>query len=40
LLQFEIVTPVTAASMHRTAKYFITLHQNVLHRLWQLSVPN
>jgi len=24
VLQFEIVTPVTAALMHRTAKYFIT----------------
>jgi len=24
LLQFEIVTPVTAALMHRTAEYFIT----------------
>jgi len=24
LLQFEIVTPVTAALMHRTAKYYIT----------------
>jgi len=24
LLQFETVTPVTAAVMHRTAKFFIT----------------
>jgi len=34
LLQFKIVTPVTASLMHRTAKHLITLHHNALRWLW------